>query len=185
MTSSYLEGTGCELGFYKYNRDKKKGKTQIVFGLLCDANSYPIEVEVFSENTSNSVTLTNQIEKVRNHFEIKNVVWVTDRGILTNANINELIKPVEGLDYISNLTKPQIRKLAEVEVIQLGLFDELNIVEFKSEDYRLFKQVKLILYIYIFAKIFSIQNRDDPHPTPLQHSSHLYLLNLLVLLEVA
>ena len=53
-----------------------------------------------------------------------NVVWVTDRGILTNAKINELVKPIEGLDYISGLTKPQIRKLAEVEAVQLGLFDQ-------------------------------------------------------------
>ncbi len=135
VTSSYLEGTGCELGLYGYNRDKKKGKTQIVFGLLCDANGCPIAVEVFAGNTSDSTTLTNQIEKVRNRFGIKNVVWVTDRGILTNANINELVKPVEGLDFISGLTKPQIRKLAEVDIIQLGLFDELNIVEFESEDY--------------------------------------------------
>ncbi len=135
VTSSYLEGTGCELGEYGYNRDKKKGKTQIVFGLLCDANGCPIAVEVFAGNTSDSATLTNQIEKVRNRFGVKNIVWVTDRVILTNANINELVKPVEGLDYISGLTKPQIRKLAELEVIQLGLFDELNLVEFESEDY--------------------------------------------------
>ncbi len=150
VTSSYLEGTKCELGFYGYNRDKtdssrwrgdlatrvlKKGKTQIVFGLLCDGNGCPIAVEVFSGNTSDSATLTNQIEKVRTRFGIKNVVWVTDRGILTNAKINELVKPIEGLDYISGLTKPQIRKLAEVEAIQLGLFDELNLVEFESEDY--------------------------------------------------
>ena len=135
VTSSYLEGTGCELGEYGYNRDQKKGKTQIVFGLLCEANGCPIAVEVFAGNTSDSATLTNQIEKVRNRFGVKNIVWVTDRGILTNANINELVKPVEGLDYISGLTKPQIRKLAELEVIQLGLFDELNLGEFESEDY--------------------------------------------------
>ena len=135
VSSTYLEGTACSLGEYGYNRDKKKGKTQIVFGLLCDANGCPIAVEVFSGNTKDSATLRNQIEKVRNRFGIKNIVWVTDRGILTNANINELLKPIEGLDYISGLTKPQIRKLAEVKVIQLGLFDELNLVEFESEDY--------------------------------------------------
>ena len=72
---------------------------------------------------------------MRNSFGIPNVVWVTDRGILTSAKINELVKPLEGLDYISGLTKPQIRKLAEVEAIQLGLFDELNLGEFESEDY--------------------------------------------------
>ena len=135
VTSSYLEGTKCELGQYGYNRDKKKGKTQIVFGLLCDRNGCPIAVEVFSGNTADSSTLTSQIDKVRNRFKIQNIVWVTDRGILTSAKINELVKPVEGLDYISGLTKPQIRKLAEVEVIQLGLFDDNNLVEMTSEDY--------------------------------------------------
>nr|CAO86924.1 unnamed protein product [Microcystis aeruginosa PCC 7806] len=63
------------------------------------------------------------------------MVWVSDRGILTNSKIKELVKPIEGLDYITGLTKPQIRKLAEVEVIQLGLFDQVNLVEFESEDY--------------------------------------------------
>ncbi|WNF14770.1 IS1634 family transposase [Microcystis aeruginosa] len=135
VTSTYLEGNGCELGKYGYNRDKKKGKTQIVFGLLCSAKGCPIAVEVFEVNTSDGATLSGQIEKVRKGWGIENVVWVSDRGILTNSKINELVKPIEGLDYITGLTKPQIRKLAEVEVIQLGLFDQVNLVEFESEDY--------------------------------------------------
>ncbi|WP_430014653.1 IS1634 family transposase [Microcystis ichthyoblabe FBCC-A1114] len=135
VTSTYLEGNGCELGKYGYNRDKKKGKTQIVFGLLCSAKGCPIAVEVFERNTSDGATLSGQIEKVRKGWVIENVVWVSDRGILTNSKINELVKPIEGLDYITGLTKPQIRKLAEVEVIQLGLFDQVNLVEFESEDY--------------------------------------------------
>ena len=135
VTSTYLEGNGCELGKYGYNRDKKKGKTQIVFGLLCSAKGCPIAVEVFAGNTSDCATLSGQIEKVRKGWGIENVVWVSDRGIFTNSKINELVKPIEGLDYITGLTKPQIRKLAEVEVIQLGLFDQVNLVEFESEDY--------------------------------------------------
>jgi len=135
VTSTYLEGNGCELGKYGYNRDKKKGKTQIVFGLLCSAKGCPIAVEVFEGNTSDGATLSGQIEKVRKGWGIENVLWVSDRGILTNSKIKELVKPIEGLDYITGLTKPQIRKLAEVEVIQLGLFDQVNLVEFESEDY--------------------------------------------------
>ena len=135
VTSTYLEGNGCELGKYGDNRDKKKGKTQIVFGLLCSAKGCPIAVEVFEGNTSDGATLSGQIEKVRKGWGIENVVWVSDRGIFTNSKINELVKPIEGLDYITGLTKPQIRKLAEVEVIQLGLFEQVNLVEFESEDY--------------------------------------------------
>ncbi|REJ52167.1 MAG: IS1634 family transposase [Microcystis aeruginosa DA14] len=135
VTSTYLEGNGSELGKYGDNRDKKKGKTQIVFGLLCSAKGCPIAVEVFAGNTSDGATLSGQIEKVRKGWGIENVVWVSDREILTNSKIKELVKPIEGLDYITGLTKPQIRKLAEVEVIQLGLFDQVNLVEFESEDY--------------------------------------------------
>jgi transposase len=135
VTSTYLEGNGCELGKYGDNRDKKKGKTQIVFGLLCSAKGCPIAVEVFEGNTSDGATLSGQIEKVRKGWGIENVVWVSDRGIFTNSKIKELVKPLEGLDYITGLTKPQIRKLAEVEVIQLGLFEQVNLVEFESEDY--------------------------------------------------
>ena len=135
VSSTYLEGTGCQLGEYGYNRDKKKGKTQIVFGLLCDLNGCPIAVEVFKGNTKDSSTLVSQIDKVRNRFGIKNIIWVSDRGILTSAQINESVLPREGLDYITGLTKPQIRQLAEAEAIQLGIFDEVNLVEFESEDY--------------------------------------------------
>ncbi|WNF15729.1 IS1634 family transposase [Microcystis aeruginosa] len=135
VTSTYLEGNGCELGKYGYNRDKKKGKTQIVFGLLCSAKGCPIAAKVFERNTSDGATLSGQIEKVRKGWGIENVVWVSDRRIFTNSKIKELVKPIEGLDYITGLTKPQIRKLAEVEVIQLGLFEQVNLVEFESEDY--------------------------------------------------
>ena len=135
VSSTYLEGTSCSLGKYGYNRDKKKGKTQIVFGLLCDAKGCPIAVEVFEGNTKDSKTLAPQIEKVRNRFGISKVIWVADRGILTTAKINESVKPVEGLEWITALTKPQIRQLVEAEAIQIGLFDEKNLVEFESEDY--------------------------------------------------
>ena len=91
--------------------------------MLCSAKGCPIAVEVFEGNTSDCATLSGQIEKVRKGWGIENVVWVSDRGILTNSKIKELVKPIEGLDYITGLTKPQIRKLAEVEVIQLGLFE--------------------------------------------------------------
>ena len=64
VTSTYLEGNGCELGKYGYNLDKKKGKTQIVFGLLCSAKGCPIAVEVFEGNTSDGATLSGQIEKL-------------------------------------------------------------------------------------------------------------------------
>ncbi len=135
LTSTYLEGSQCSLAAYGYSRDKKKGKLQIVFGILCDQRGCPIAVEVFEGNRLDRQTLAQQIEKVRDRFGIEQVVWVGDRGTITNANILDNLKAREGLEWITALTKSQIRKLAEVDSIQLGLFDEKNVVELESADY--------------------------------------------------
>ncbi len=135
LTSTYLEGSQCSLAAYGYSRDKKKGKLQIVLGILCDKRGCPIAVEVFEGNRLDRQTLAQQIEKVRDRFGIEQVVWVGDRGTITNANILDNLKAREGLEWITALTKSQIRKLAEVDSIQLGLFDEKNVVELESADY--------------------------------------------------
>ena len=135
LTSTYVEGTQCSLAAYGYSRDKKKGKQQIVFGILCNQEGCPIAVEVFEGNRLDHKTLGQQISKVQERFGISQVVWVGDRGTITNANILDQLKAQEGLDWITALTKNQIRKLAEVEHIQLGLFDEQDVIEIKNDDY--------------------------------------------------
>ena len=87
VRSTYLEGKACPLAKYGYNRDKKLGKLQIVFGLLCNEKASPIAVEVFEESTSDPKTFTNQIDKVTSRFGIKRVVWVGDREMITQARI--------------------------------------------------------------------------------------------------
>ena len=135
ISSTYFEGNCCTLAQYGYSRDKKKGKLQIVFGLLCDREGCPIAVEVFEGNTNDTSTLAKQIDKVRSRFGLNRVVWVSDRGMITQTLINQELSSTEGIDWITVLTETQIRKLAEQEVIQLGLFDEINLVELESSSY--------------------------------------------------
>ncbi len=92
-------------------------------------------MEVFEGNTSDPTTITAQIKKVRRRFGIQQVVWVGDRGMITNTRILADFQPVEGLDWITALRTPQIRKLVEQEAIQLSLFDEIDLVEFSCSDY--------------------------------------------------
>lgn len=89
VSSTYFEGTKCPLAKYGYSRDRKKGFLQIVFGLLCDQRGCPIAVEVFEGNTSDTTTLTKQIEKVRSRFGLKQIIWVGDRGMITTTRIRE------------------------------------------------------------------------------------------------
>ena len=111
---------------YGYSRDKKKGKLQIVFGLLCVREGCPIAVEVFEGNSLDSQTLGQQIEKVRSRFGIKQVVWVGVRGIITSANIREELQKIDGLQWITALSKHQIRKLIPQQPFQLSLFEQQN-----------------------------------------------------------
>jgi transposase len=135
VSSTYFEGKTCPLAEFGYNRDKKKGKLQIVFGLLCNAQGCPISIEVFEGNTADPSTLTQQIEKVRTRFGLKKIIWVGDRGMITQARIREDLKETAGVDWITALRSSQIRKLVNQSYIQLSLFDEKDLAEITCEDY--------------------------------------------------
>ncbi len=134
VTSSYLEGQKNHFAKYGYNRDKKKGKKQIVIGLLCDSQGVPVSVEVFHGNRSDTTTLSNQIHKAAEVFGVQKVVFVGDRGMIKSGGIEELKKA--GFHYISSLTRGQIQKLVSQGSIQLELFDE-NICETQVDGERL------------------------------------------------
>ena len=143
VSSTYFEGKTRSLAKRGYSsstsltasRDGKKGKLQIVFGLLCDPRGCPVAVEVFEGNTGDPTTLTPQIEKVRSRFGIENGVWVGDRGMIANARINDDLKKTPGVDWITALRGRSIRRLVEQEAIQLSLLDEQNLAEIESQDY--------------------------------------------------
>lgn len=135
VTSSYFEGRTCPLAKLGHNRDGKKGKLQVVFGLLCNVEGCPVAVEVFDGNTGDPTTLGPQIAKIRQRFGLKRVVLVGDRGMLTNARIREDIDPVEGLNWITALRAPAIRKLMEEREIHRSLFDETDLAEITSPEY--------------------------------------------------
>ena len=136
VSSSYFEGRSCPLAAIGHSRDKKKGKLQIVFGLLCNAEGCPVAVEVYAGNTGDPTTLKDQIEKVRTRFGLSRVVFVGDRGLLTSARIREELAPVEGLDWVSALRSEQIRKLAEDGgPLQMSLFDKTDLAEITHPDF--------------------------------------------------
>ncbi len=133
VTSSYLEGTHNALGSYGYNRDGKKGKMQIVIGLLCDQKGDPVSVQVFSGNTSDVKTFGDQVRKVAGRFGCKRITFVGDRGMIKSAQKEDLTD--FGFSYITALTRRQIETLEKEGTIQLGLFDE-NLCEVEKDGFR-------------------------------------------------
>lgn len=133
VTSSYLEGEHNELADWGYNRDKKRGKKQIVIGLLCDGEGEPVSIEVFTGNTGDVSTFESQVKKVSERFGCKHVTFVGDRGMIKSGQIEDISKA--GFNYITGITKPQIRSLIKKGVFQLGLFDD-NLCEVEQDGVR-------------------------------------------------
>lgn len=121
VTSSYLEGSENQLALWGYNRDGKKGKKQIVFGLLTDQAGEPIAVEVFEGNTADPTTFVKLVTGFGKRFGVEEVIFVGDRGMIKKLGIEAL--ELENFKYITGITAPQIRTLMKAGVIQLSLFD--------------------------------------------------------------
>jgi hypothetical protein len=128
VSSSYFEGRTCPLAKLGYSRDGKLGLPQIIYGLLCDMAGRPIAVEVFGGELHDDATLPAQLTKLKDRFGLSRVVVVADRGMVTKANI-ELLGHAGGVDWITALKAPTIKKLARSGVFQPSLFDEQNLGE--------------------------------------------------------
>lgn len=124
VTSSYLEGTDNALAAFGYNRDGKKGKQQIVIGLLGDEAGWPLSIEVFAGNTSDLSTFASQVRKVADRFGGGVVTFVGDRGMIKGPQIEQLQAEEDNFHYITAITKAQIETLLRRGLLQTELFDE-------------------------------------------------------------
>ena len=134
VSSSYYEGQHCPLAAFGHNRDGKKGKPIIVYGVLCDAAGRPLAVEVYPGNRGDPTTLPDQVDKLRRRFGLSRVVLVGDRGMLTQTQIEQL-EQHPGLGWISALRGPAMRELVDGGHLQLSLFVKRNLAEIRSPDF--------------------------------------------------
>lgn len=135
LSSSWMEGHCCELTKFGYSRDGKRGLPQIEFGLLGDAAGRPVAVRVFEGNTSDSRSFLTAISTVRDQFGLRNLTMVGDRGMITNARVEDL-KTLPGLDWITALRAPAIAALAKQDgPLQMSLFDTQNFAEITHDDF--------------------------------------------------
>jgi transposase len=134
VSSSYVEGRCCPLAKRGYNRDGKKGKAQIVYGLLCAADGCPVAIEVFEGNTGDPNTVADQVAKLKKRFALDHVVLVGDRGMITQARIDADLRPA-GLDWITALRAPALQDLVAGRHLQMSLFDERDMAAVTSPDF--------------------------------------------------
>jgi len=135
LSSSWVEGTHCELAARGYSRDGKKGREQIEYGLLTDPDGRPVAIRAFAGNTADPTAFTEAVETVRGKFGISDLVMVGDRGMITSARIRAL-KDAGGLSWITCLRAPAIKKLMAGDgPLQLSLFDQQDLAEITHPDY--------------------------------------------------
>jgi transposase len=134
LSSSYFEGHTCPLARLGHNRDGKKDKLQVNYGLLTDRRGCPVAISVFEGNTADSTTLLPQVHKLRDDFGIERIALIGDRGMISQKAIDEL-KTMDGISWITALKTGQIRSLVEGGQLQLGLFDERNLFELAHPDF--------------------------------------------------
>ena len=134
LSSSYFEGTTCPLGQLGYSRDGKRGLLQVNYGLLTDSRGCPVAVSVHEGNVTDGKTLMPAVQKVREDFGIEQLVMVGDRGMISSKAIDEL-REIDGVAWVTALKHVSIRALVEQGHLQLGLFDECNLLELTSPDY--------------------------------------------------
>jgi len=136
ITSSYFEGTENDLAAFGYNRDGKKGKMQIVIGLITTKDGFPLSIEVFEGNQNDQTTVISQIQKIKNEFGAKQVVFIGDRGMLIRYNLEKLEEAdKQGVSYITGLEMDEIRSLIKTGIIQLNLFSK-DLAEIENEGER-------------------------------------------------
>jgi transposase len=134
LSASYFEGASCPLAALGHNRDGKKGKRQVHYGLLTNSRGIPVSVSVFRGNTGDAKTLLPQLLKVREHFGIERFVLVGDRGMITQTQV-DVLRDIDGVDWIGALRPEAITKLLDSGMLQMGLFDERNVFELTHPDF--------------------------------------------------
>ena len=134
LSSSYFEGTTCPLAKRGHNRDGKSGKLQVNYGLLTDVRGCPVAVCVHPGNTCDSPTFMPEVKRLREDFGIQEMVMIGDRGMISKKTIAQM-RDTDGIQWITALKSASIRVLVEQQHLQLGLFDDRNLVEIESPDY--------------------------------------------------
>ena len=130
LSSSYMEGRCCPLATLGYSRDGVKGKLQVNYGLICSPEGRPVAVRVHEGRVTDQQTVPDTVTDLRERFGIEQVVFVGDRGMITQAHAQSLKE--QGVDFISALKSVQIRSLVNSGDLQLSLFDEVNLAEISS-----------------------------------------------------
>ena len=96
ITSTYFEGAGPhDFAKHGYSRDGKSQNVQVIVGVVMVAG-WPIAHHVWEGNRIDHSTVQEVISDLRKRFEFGRVVFVGDRGMVTDENLEFLTNDQQG-----------------------------------------------------------------------------------------
>ncbi|MHB8916533.1 MAG: IS1634 family transposase [Desulfocucumaceae bacterium] len=112
-TSTYFEGKGPDkLGEYGYSKDHRSDRLQVMIGVVMTRVGIPIAHEVFPGNTSDVDTFSQIIADMRKRFNLKRVIFVGDRGMVSKKILDELDK--NHIEYIVGMRMRKVKDVSSV-----------------------------------------------------------------------
>lgn len=95
ITSTYFEGDRSlvedDFRRYGYSRDSRRDKRQVVIGMVMTRKGIPLCHHVFAGNTVDKSTVAEVVKDLKKRFALKRIVFVGDRGMLSDPNLNTLL----------------------------------------------------------------------------------------------
>ncbi len=112
LTSTYIEGEGEQIpkAKYGYSRDQRFDCKQVVIALVITPEGLPLAYEVMDGNTSDRTTLRSFLDKIEASYGRARRVWVMDRGIPTEAVLEEMRTSERAVFYLVGTSRSKIRQ---------------------------------------------------------------------------
>jgi transposase len=96
ITSTYFEGAGPDnLAQHGYSRDGKSQNVQVIVGVVMVAG-WPIAHHVWAGNRIDHSTVQEVVKDLRQRFAFSRLVFVGDRGMVTDENIESITRDQQG-----------------------------------------------------------------------------------------
>jgi transposase len=112
LTSTYVEGE-AELNpkaRYGYSRDGRPDCKQVVIALVVTPAGFPLAYEVMPGNTSDKTTLRSFLDKIESMYGKARRVWLMDRGIPTEALLEEMRTSRQETFYLVGTSRAKVKE---------------------------------------------------------------------------
>ena len=112
LTSTYFEGAMEQNSKAKYghSRDQRTDCLQVVIALVITPDGFPLAYEVMNGNTSDRATLRGFLDKIEKIYGKAKRMWVMDRGIPSEAILQEMRDPAREIFYLVGTPKGKIQE---------------------------------------------------------------------------